>query len=210
MYEQIELWRDRAENTKQSGKVILSTDGEVILYENFFTAKESDRLFNNLHSHIQWQQDTIQMFGKSIPLPRLTAWYGDEGKSYNYSGIKQYPKPWIPELSLIKNRIEQVVKVKFNSVLLNLYRNGKDGMDWHSDDEPELGKNPIIGSVSLGGTRRFLLKHKKMKVQKVETELSHGSLLLMCGETQHHWQHRVPKTAKTVEPRINLTFRIIH
>lgn len=210
MYEQIELWNDPTEDPKLNKKILLSTDGEVILYENFFTANESNRLFSDLQSHIQWQQDTIQMFGKCIPLPRLTAWYGDEGKSYTYSGIKQHPKPWIPELSTIKNRIERIAQVEFNSVLLNLYRSGKDGMDWHSDDEPELGENPIIGSVSFGGTRRFLLQHKQIKEKKIETELSHGSLLLMQGETQHHWRHRVPKTTKTVKPRINLTFRIIY
>lgn len=214
MYEQIELWSQQALISRREpefpqGKAIVSTDGEVVFYKSFFSIHESDRLFEELYSGTQWQQDTIQIFGKCIPLPRLTAWYGDEGKSYTYSGIEQHPEPWTPTLFFIKTRIEKIAKVKFNSVLLNLYRNGRDSVAWHSDDEPELGQNPIIGSVSFGATRRFSFRHKQIKERKVEIDLPHGSFLLMQGETQHHWRHQIAKTTKDVSPRINLTFRII-
>lgn len=214
MYEQMTLWESQEtlsdrENYSRQGKVILSMDGEVILYKNLFNVNDSDKFFSELYSGTKWQQYTIQIFGKRTPLPRLTAWYGDEGKSYTYSGIEHNPEPWTPVLSSIKERIEEVAEVRFNSVLLNLYRNGRDSVAWHSDDEPELGQNPIIGSVSFGGTRCFSLKHKQIKERKFEIYLPHGSFLLMRGETQHHWQHQIAKTTKPVSPRINLTFRII-
>jgi alkylated DNA repair dioxygenase AlkB len=212
MYEQMNLWNrpDIGEPTDALQKeVVLSVDGEVICYPHFFHPNESDRFFSALCTEIQWRQETIQIFGKPTPLPRLTAWYGDEGKSYTYSGIEQHPEPWTPALGIIKARIEQVAEVQFNSVLLNFYRNGKDSVSWHSDDEPELGRNPIIGSVSFGGTRRFCFKHKRNKEHKAEIALAHGSFLLMRGETQHHWLHQIPKTSKFVAPRINLTFRVI-
>jgi alkylated DNA repair dioxygenase AlkB len=214
MHEQMNMFDFQASTIEREdiipqGKAILSMDGEVIFYSGFFSTNESDELFSELNSSIKWRQDTIQMFGKYLPLPRLTAWYGDEGKSYIYSGIEQHPDPWIPVLSRIKERIEKTVEVSFNSVLLNLYRDGKDSVAWHTDDEVELGQNPIIGSVSFGFTRRFSLKHKQNKSQKVDIDLTHGSFLLMRGETQHHWLHQIAKTTKTVMPRINLTFRII-
>jgi alkylated DNA repair dioxygenase AlkB len=145
-----------------------------------------------------------------MPIPRLTAWYGDQGKSYTYSGIEQHPEHWNPTLKLIKSKIEQIAQVSFNSVLLNLYRDGKDSVSWHSDDEPELGENPIIASVSFGATRRFSLRNKHSKNHKIDIDLASGSFLLMQGETQHFWQHQIAKTAKEIQPRINLTFRIIH
>ena len=194
--------------TLSSGKSM--PDGDIVIYRNFFEALESDQIFEELVSGINWRQDKIKMFGKEFDLPRLTAWYGDEGKSYKYSGITMNPAPWIPILLLIKERIEKVVNIKFNSVLLNLYRHGQDHMSWHSDDEPELGENPVIASVSFGETRRFLLKHKYDKnLAKVEVILNNGSLLIMQGSTQHFWQHRIAKTAKKINPRINLTFRVI-
>lgn len=211
MYEQMVLWnRQCADEDLAAGEVVLDTDGRVILFQQFFRPVESDDLFSRLQTEINWQQETIQIFGRSTPLPRQTAWYGDAGKSYTYSGIEQHPQPWIPTLTYIQNKIEIVANVKFNSVLLNLYRDGNDSVAWHSDDEPELGQNPVIGSVSFGGTRRFCLKHKYLQNRKDERELAHGSLLLMLGETQHHWLHQVPKTKKQVAPRINLTFRVIH
>lgn len=214
MYEQIELWSQQpdirnTENRSPQAKTVVSIDGEVIFYQSFFSIDESDKLFEELYTGTEWKQETIKIFGKSTPLPRLTAWYGDEGKAYTYSGIEQHPTPWTHTLSDIKARIEKIAEVKFNSVLLNLYRSGKDGVAWHSDDEPELGQNPIIGSVSFGSTRRFSFKHKQIKERKVEIELPHGSFLLMRGETQHYWRHQIAKTTKEVSPRINLTFRII-
>jgi alkylated DNA repair dioxygenase AlkB len=186
-------------------------DGEVIIYYNFFDELESDRFFKELLSNINWRQDKIKIFGKQVDLPRLTAWYGDKGKSYKYSGITMNPDSWTPTLLLIKEKIEKIVELNFNSVLINLYRNGKDYVSWHSDDETELGKNPTIASVSFGATRRFQLRHKSNKdLDTVEISLTHGSLLIMRGTTQHFWKHQVPKTSKVLTERINLTFRVIN
>ncbi|MEG5139501.1 MULTISPECIES: alpha-ketoglutarate-dependent dioxygenase AlkB family protein [unclassified Microcoleus] len=188
---------------------VINTDGEVILYPSFLSIQESDHFFLDLYYSVKWKQDTIHLFGKKMPLPRLTAWYGDEGKSYTYSGIEQHPEPWTATLKSIKSKVEEISEVTFNSILLNLYRNGKDSVSWHSDDEPELGQNPIIASVSFGQTRRFSLKHKISKQHKIDIDLPKGSLLLMKGETQHYWQHQIPKNSQSVDPRINLTFRVI-
>jgi alkylated DNA repair dioxygenase AlkB len=185
-------------------------DAEVVLYHNFFSQPESQAFFQELLRGINWRHDKIKVYGKEFDQPRLTAWYGDEGKSYCYSGITMYPEAWTPTLIAIKSRIETTEQVKFNSVLLNLYRHGKDSMSWHSDDERELGKNPIIASVSFGETRRFLLRHKFDKsLPKVEIKLTNGSLLIMKGTTQHFWQHQIPKGGKFLQERINLTFRRI-
>ncbi|MFL0648000.1 alpha-ketoglutarate-dependent dioxygenase AlkB [Cylindrospermopsis raciborskii Cr2010] len=191
-------------------KVIIATDGNVILYPEFFSVEQSNQLFCELYGNIKWKQEIIHLFGKKMPIPRLTAWYGDEGKSYTYSGIEQHPESWNPTLKFIKSKIEEIVPVRFNSVLINLYRDGKDSMGWHSDDEPELGKNPLIASLSFGATRRFYLRHKYDKSQKTVIDLENGSLLLMQDQTQHFWQHQVGKTAKKVQSRINLTFRIVN
>lgn len=216
MYKQLNLWEDQEdlENTKTQAQLISKTlplpDGDVVLYPNVFDQEESDHLFSELYNNIHWRQDNITFYGKTIPLPRLTAWYGDSGKSYTYSGIEMNPEPWNPTLVKIKSNIESLAGVRFNSVLINLYRCGKDSVAWHSDDEPELGKNPVIGSVSFGDTRRFMLRRKDKKDgRKVEVELTHGSVLIMKGTTQHFWQHQIPKTSKPVKPRINLTFRVI-
>ena len=207
--EQIENPRNPKIMTLPSGESM--PDGEVIIYQNFFEEPESDRFFKELQNSLNWQQDKIRIFGKEVDLPRLTAWYGDEGKSYKYSGITMNPNPWIPVLLSIKKKIEKVVELDFNSVLANLYRDGKDYVSWHSDDEKELGNNPIIASVSFGATRRFQLRHKSNKdLDTVEISLTHGSLLIMTGSTQHFWKHQVPKTSKILTERINLTFRVIH
>ncbi|HEY9704278.1 MAG TPA: alpha-ketoglutarate-dependent dioxygenase AlkB [Allocoleopsis sp.] len=190
---------------------ILMSDGEMILYSQFFAQIESDRLFEQLYHEIKWQQDFITLYGKKMLIPRLQAWYGDQGKCYTYSNIKMNPLPWTDTLLIIKNRIETEIKETFNSVLLNLYRHGQDSMGWHSDDEPELGQNPLIASVSFGQTRRFIFRHKFDKqADKIKIDLTNGSLLIMMGKTQHFWQHHIPKTTKLVKPRINLTWRIIH
>lgn len=185
-------------------------DAEVILYEAFFTPAESEQLFAQLLTTTQWEQSHLKIYGKEIAEPRLTAWYGDAGKSYSYSGITRQPLPWTIALAQIKERVESVAQTTFNSVLLNLYRDGRDSIGWHQDKEPELGQNPVIASVSFGATRRFRLRHKRRKdLPLVELDLTHGSLLLMRGTTQHFWQHQIPKTAEPVGPRINLTFRVI-
>ncbi|MFY9307436.1 MAG: alpha-ketoglutarate-dependent dioxygenase AlkB [Bacteroidia bacterium] len=199
-------------NTDESSGTTIHTfdlpDADIVFYKHFFTNHQSDELFGKLKENIRWQQDKIKLYGKIIDLPRLTAWYG--GKAYGYSGITMPVHPFTDELLLIKSAIEKAADVKFTGVLLNYYRNGNDSVSWHSDDEKELGKNPIIASVSFGATRTFQLRHKTRKdLEKPAVSLSHGSLLLMKGSTQHFWEHQVPKISKPTGPRINLTFRNI-
>lgn len=184
-------------------------DADILFYPDFLNEQDSASLLTELTETIAWRQDWITIYGRSLPQPRLTAWYGDPGKSYTYSGITMTPTPWIPALLALKAKVDAASGSVFNSVLLNLYRDGNDSMGWHRDDEPELGQNPVIGSVSLGGTRRFMLRHRFEKGLKHQLELTSGSLLLMQGTTQHYWQHQVPKTRRPVAPRINLTFRVI-
>lgn len=185
-------------------------DADIILFNNFFTKTESERLYKNISEKINWQQYAITMFGKKLNQPRLTAFYGEENKPYAYSGIRLTPNPWIEDLLFIKSRITKTTKINFSSVLLNYYRNGADSMGWHSDDEKELGQNPIIGSVSFGESRLFQLRHLTRKdLKKIDIELTNGSFLLMKGTTQHFWEHQIPKTLKKITPRINLTFRRI-
>jgi alkylated DNA repair dioxygenase AlkB len=185
-------------------------DADLVLFESFFTKLESQKLYQNLIDKIQWRQDKIKIFGKLIDQPRLTAFYGDRNKEYSYSGIVMKPIDWNEDLLLIKNRVEDIAKTKFTSVLLNYYRDGKDSMGWHSDDEKELGLNPVIGSVSFGESRVFEMRHKfRKELKKLDIPLTNGSYLLMKGTTQHFWQHQIPKTSKDLKSRINLTFRII-
>jgi alkylated DNA repair dioxygenase AlkB len=178
--------------------------------ENFMPVDKAEFYFNTLHSKIKWKQEQIKYYGKVFPVPRQTAWYGFEGLNYKYSGISCNPEPWTKELLDIKKVIEHFLPEEdFNSVLLNLYRNGNDKVSWHSDDEPELGINPTIASVSLGAVRRFDLKHKEDPSQKLQIELHSGSLIVMKGAMQHNWQHQIPAQKRINEPRINLTFRTI-
>ncbi|MBP7533164.1 MAG: alpha-ketoglutarate-dependent dioxygenase AlkB [Chitinophagales bacterium] len=197
---------DNNTNTKEG--LIIIENGEYIFYPNFFSKSESDMLLKSLHNNIIWKQESMNMYGKKINFPRLTAWYGNNDKSYSFSGITLQPLPWTNEILIIKNKIDLIAKTEFNSVLLNLYRDGNDSISWHTDAEKELGINPVIASVNFGATRMFQLRHIKTK-EKLEIELTHGSLLIMQGELQHFWQHQVPKTNKTVGERINLTFRVI-
>jgi alkylated DNA repair dioxygenase AlkB len=186
-------------------------DASIEYFPEFFPAVQANSMLKKLINGIKWKQNTIKMYGKENPVPRLEAWYGDSGKSYTYSGITMQPTPWNDDLKIIKNSIEPASGVIFNSVLINHYRDGKDRVAWHSDDEKELGVNPVIGSVSFGAERNFKLRHKKYKTngQKKQITLRHGSFLLMKGTTQHHWMHEIPRTAKPIGPRINLTFRVI-
>ena len=184
-------------------------DAEVLFYPAFFSAPEADRLLKELRDTTEWRQDTMRFFGKQVPLPRLTAWYGDPGCRYVYSGIENQPLPWTPALLEVKRAVEAPSDLVFNGVLLNRYRSGLDSMGWHADDEPEFGDEPIIASVSFGGTRTFQMKHKKRKELKASVELTHGSLLVMRGGTQANWLHQIPKTAKPVAERLNLTFRAV-
>ena len=166
-------------------------DADIQHYPNLFSSQEADDLFHALKNEIEWKQEQIKFYGQIHDLPRLTAWYGDSNKAYKYSGIEVISSPWTPALIQIKNKVESVSSVQFNSVLLNLYRSGADGVSWHSDDEPELGVNPVIGSVSLGESRSFQLKHKVNTDLKQKIILEHGSYLLMQGKTQHHWIHQI-------------------
>ena len=160
-------------------EVLDMPDSKVAFYKSFFGWQESSQLFGRLLDETDWRQDSIKMYGKVIPLPRKTAWYGDANRAYTFSGIHLEPKPWTQTLLAIKERLEAVSDVEFNSVLLNLYRHGQDGISWHTDAEAELGENPIIGSVSFGETRRFMFRHKHDPALKAEVSLTHGSFLLM-------------------------------
>ncbi|MFO0888296.1 MAG: alpha-ketoglutarate-dependent dioxygenase AlkB [Isosphaeraceae bacterium] len=182
-------------------------DAEVTFRPSFFAAAEADRLLRELLATTEWRQDSMKMFGQLKPLPRLTAWYGDPGSRYVYSGIVNEPLPWTDALSEVKEAVDAACGVAFNGVLLNRYRTGRVSMGWHADDEPEFGERPVIASVSFGGTRSFQLRHKRRKDLAASVELGHGSFLIMRGETQSNYLHRVPKTAKAVGERLNLTFR---
>ncbi|UYQ93397.1 alpha-ketoglutarate-dependent dioxygenase AlkB [Chitinophaga horti] len=188
---------------------LLPFDGEAYLFPQLFTAAESDTFFRRLQQETAWKQEPIKMFGKEVMQPRLTAWYGDADKSYTYSGITMQPRAWNEVLTTIKTKVESAAQQVFSSALLNYYRNGQDSMGWHRDNEKQLGINPVIASVSFGAARTFKLRHYEKKAPVVSLELTHGSLLLMAGTTQHHWEHALPKTTKVQEGRINITFRKI-
>ena len=184
-------------------------DAEIIYYSQFFDKEQADQIYSELLQEIAWQQDNITIFGKTHPQPRLTALYGNEGKPYSYSNITMQPNPWNTLLQKIKYLIESRTECQFTTVLLNQYRDGKDSNGWHADNEKELGTNPIIASLSFGAERVFQLKHNTIADAKKSIVLEHGSLLLMKGSTQHFWKHQIPKTAKPIGNRINLTFRSI-
>ena len=182
-------------------------DAELLYYRNFLSFDSAQKYFQILYENLDWQQHSIKIFRKTLPQPRLTALYAESEVQYSYSGLTLFPKKFTPELYQISKELEKYTPVHFTHCLTNLYRNGNDSMGLHSDDEKELGKNPLIASISLGATRKFRLKHKVLKDQKFEIDLETCSLLLMQGSTQHFWKHELPKTKKQVSPRINLTFR---
>ena len=220
-------------NERLQGFNIYLPNGELFYSPNFFNKKISDRsveyfLENSsgypidndwktlsiedfekiIFDNIKWKQEYINLYGRK-PIPRLTAWYGDEGKAYSYSGIQQNPNTWNKGLAYIKEQVEVVAGVTFNSVLLNWYRDGNDYLNWHADDEKELGINPTIASVNFGETRDFQLRNNKNPDLKLTIPLMHGSLLIMSGQLQHYWQHAVPKRKRVKSSRFNLTFRVI-
>ena len=178
-------------------------------FPNFLDSEETSFYFDVFKHTILWQQDDIKVFGKTYPQPRLTALYGNNGKPYSYSNITMQSHEFTKELLKIKKQIETKTTATFTTCLLNRYRDGKDSNGWHADNEKELGTNPIIASITLGQERFFHLKHRTRKELKHKILLENGSLLLMQGETQHHWLHQIPKTAKPIGERINLTFRVI-
>jgi alkylated DNA repair dioxygenase AlkB len=183
-------------------------DGELFLIKRFYQPYESDLLFEKLKSSLAWQEEDIFIYGKRCKVPRLMCWYGDPGACYRYSGVDHQPLPWTDELLIINEKVQSFTQSSFNSVLANLYRNGRDSMGCHADDEKELGQNPVIASLSLGDERLFKLHHKKRK-ETLDITLCHGDLLVMAGTLQHYWVHSLPKTPKLIGPRINLTFRKI-
>jgi alkylated DNA repair dioxygenase AlkB len=215
----------------EKNRLITLPDAELLFIENFYTPSVSDAFLAQLSAELAWKQGEIVIFGKKVAEPRLTAWYGDAGKNYTYSGKLQEPLMWHNALILIKNNVEKTIaeplnfdlnkqlnselnnelnkQFKFNSVLCNYYRNGQDSMGFHADNEKELGSNPVIASVNFGESRRFIFRRRDDKTIKHELVLTHGSLLIMSGAMQHHWVHAVPKEPKRTKPRINLTFRHI-
>lgn len=181
--------------------------GELVYIDDFLSESSAQQLFSRLIDKSFWQTRSITMFGRKIMQPRLIAFQGDAGVSYAYSGDGYHAEPWQPDVVAVKDRIEQTAGCSFNCVLLNLYRDGRDSMGWHSDDEEELGEHPNIASLSLGEVRRFVMRRKHDKRDKLEIEPRSGSLVIMRGDTQRFWQHALPKTARNVRPRISLTFR---
>lgn len=192
------------------GRRISLVDGEAFLFEGFVSPDRADAYLEGLLEGVAWEQPVIRMGGRRVASPRLSAWYGDPGARYAYSGLNLEPRPWLPVLSDVRRDVQKVCGATFNSVLANLYRDGADSMGWHSDDEPELGERPVIASATFGAARRFRLRHRQRpELDPVVVELGHGSLLVMRGDTQRHWKHQVPKTRAACEARVNLTFRTI-
>lgn len=190
-------------------KNLLPYQGIVLDYGKVFSPEACANYFAELLEKMPWEADELMMFGRKVITKRKTAWIGDQGIKYTYSHQTKIPTPWTPSLVEIKTHIERMTSAKFNACLLNLYHNGQEAMGWHSDDEKELGKNPVIASLSLGTPRKFSFRHKTTK-EKVSLDLAEGQLLLMKGETQKYWSHSLHRSAKIKEPRINLTFRLIH
>jgi alkylated DNA repair dioxygenase AlkB len=186
-------------------------DADVSILYNLETHASYRTIFDSLHRDTKWQQRIMNMYGKQVAQPRLTAWHGDPSRVYKYSGIKEIPMPWSDLLRELKRRVEDCTDVEFNSVLLNLYRDQNDSMGFHSDDEKELGPEPAIASVSFGETRTFIFKHKtRNDLKPVSIPLPEGSVLMMKGRTQRNWKHAINREARYCGPRINLTFRHIY
>jgi len=192
--------------------------GAALSYcSQWLPAQKSQALFNELLSTLEWQQPSIQIAGKSLPIPRLQHWMGDPQVNLRYSGAVFQSKPWCTSLMVLRDLLQQSCGVRFNSVLVNLYEHGQHGVGWHADDEKELGSSPYIASLSLGATRRFDIKTKPNYLpqaahlsKRLSFELACGDLLIMKGSTQRHWLHSLPKTTKVVGARINLTFRNVY
>ncbi|KGE13840.1 DNA-N1-methyladenine dioxygenase [Sphingobacterium deserti] len=189
-------------------KNLLPYDGEVNYFGKIFTAKDADKHLHQLLEDLDWQHDQAVIFGKIVTTKRKVAWYGDHAFEYTYSGILKRASPWPVALLAIKNKVEAHCGAHFNSCLCNLYNDGSEGMAWHSDGEKDLEKHGAIASVTFGAERKFGFKHKRDKTP-IYVQLEHGSLLVMKGETQDHWLHRLPPTVKVKTPRVNLTFRTI-
>lgn len=190
-------------------------DAQVRCAWSWLTPHEADLLFERLLGEIPWERHRLRMFGRELDAPRLSCWIGDPGTTYVYSRSRFEPRAWTPSLLPLREKVQQACGARFNSVLANLYRDGQDSMGWHSDDEPELGSQPVIASLSLGAARRFRLRRRlprgtrAVPANGLDLRLTHGSLLCMAGTTQQLYQHDLPKSAAVSAPRINLTFRLI-
>lgn len=186
------------------------TEQDLQFIPHWQNAEHSELWFQRLVQLLQWQHESLMMYGKQVQVPRLVAYYGDENARYRYSGVWHQPMNWTPLLLSIKQMLEQSFDTRINSVLCNLYRNGHDAMGWHSDNEAELGSEPSIFSLSLGATRFFDYRRKSDHSIKHRIQLNSGSLLIMRGQFQALWQHQVPRQKRITDPRINLTFRYVH
>ncbi|NNE30749.1 MAG: alpha-ketoglutarate-dependent dioxygenase AlkB [Winogradskyella sp.] len=191
----------------QEKQHLILPNAELLYVPEFFSTTKANQLYNTIESETNWQQEDITVFGKTFKQPRLTSLYSDTDKTYSYSNIVMHPLPFTKTLLEIKSKVELQSQSHFNTVLINLYRDGKDSNGWHADNEKELGINPVIASVSLGESRPFHFKHRTLNEERYKLDLNHGSLLIMKGEMQHYWLHQIAKTKKVIKPRINLTFR---
>lgn len=184
-------------------------DASVHWHRSWLERDSADLLYRTLHAEVPWNVHCIRMFGRQVDSPRLSCWMGDADAHYRYSGTLFVPVLWHPLLMPLRDRLAAFCGAPFNSVLLNRYRDGEDGMGWHRDNEPELGPAPLIASLSVGAERRFMLRRRDAHASKVEVWLGHGDLLVMAGETQRHYQHALPRIRRPLGERINLTFRWI-
>jgi alkylated DNA repair dioxygenase AlkB len=200
---------DRLGNPRWSSSTQVEPCRQYRYEPGFLPRSDADELLARLLSSLDWEQPRLRIFGREVPTPRLTAWVGDPGAAYAYSGVTHEPRPWPQCLAGLRERLHASLGVCFNSVLANLYRDGRDSVGWHSDDERELGEEPVIASVSLGARRRFQMRQRAEGGETVAFELEHGSLFTMWGSTQKSWKHCVPRSARCGTPRVNLTFRCI-
>ena len=187
---------------------LLPGDGSAVLFPDFLCESDADKYFSGLHNNTPWEQNFIRLFGKEVSEPRLSTWHAEADLPYTYSGVPRTPHPWKEPLSSLRTACEAHTGQSFNGALLNLYRTGLDAMGWHSDDEAVNGPNPVIASISLGAERRFDFRHKQSR-EMISAVLPHGSLLVMSGACQTFWLHRIAKTTRQTEPRINVTFRTL-
>ena len=196
-------------NFTESSSILTLPGADLLFLPNWIVPEAADTLMKTLQENIAWECHRIRIFGREVDSPRLSCWMGDPDASYVYSRTRFEPHPWVPELQALRERLQREFAIPFNSALANLYRDGRDSMGWHSDDEPEQGKQPVIASISLGAKRRFSFKARTQDAKAMHLELPHGSLLLMRGDTQKNYRHALAKTAKPVGERINLTYRNI-
>lgn len=193
---------------RSDARELLPCDGSAVLHDWVLGDSSWEPLIKGITEETRWEQRSIVVFGREHPQPRLTAWHGDPGCAYTYSSVRMEPHPWTDRLAGLRDLCEEVAGAGFNSVLLNLYRDGNDAMGWHRDNEPELGHEPVIASLSLGEPRKFRFRHRTTR-ETVDTVLGPGSLVVMSGACQTHWEHSVPRQTRVSAPRINLTFRRI-